>query len=575
MTAARAEAQRRLHLAYTTFVHSGGAPCRLQALGLSDQQVRGTIRELRRLGLDLQTLRGQGHRLRYPLAPLHADALRAQLLPAAGRLLQHLELHFLPDSTRTRLAEPAPAVGACVILAEGQTRGRGRRDNSWYSPLGAGVYLSIGWPWQPQLPAAMLAMLPAVAIMRALQELGIHNAGLKWPNDILLRHGDGRKLGGILTETRTRAPRVVIGIGLNVRLPETGGSPDYADLVDAGWTTPSRSQLIVALLNQLLPMLDDPPAPAALADDWNTCDCMHGRCVTLHDGERTLRGTALGTDAEGQLILRARKRIHKCCHGTLRLSRQAASPAHPTTLLADLGNSRLKWMLYDQGPGPMAVQDCDPAHPLTCFDRAWSTLHPPPTAIRACNVAGPAMAAALCNWAERNWGTTVRYARPQRRFGGMVNGYRDYRRLGIDRWLAMLAAWQHSDGKAALCVIDIGTATTVDVVDPQGHHQGGLILPGPTATRGALLQRLPRLPAPEHPATAGGLGLDTQGAVECGLYYATSGALGRIAEDIRSRYAEVHFYVCGGGAAQAHRLVGGQQAPELILQGLATYFALT
>ena len=120
----------------------------------------------------------------------------------------------------------------------------------------------------------------------------------------------------------------------------------------------------------------------------------------------------------------------------------------------------------------MAVQDCDPAHPLTCFDRAWSTLHPPPTAIRACNVAGPAMAAALCNWAERNWGTTVRYARPQRRFGGMVNGYRDYRRLGIDRWLAMLAAWQHSDGKAALCVIDIGTATTVDVVDPQGPPSG-------------------------------------------------------------------------------------------------------
>ncbi len=575
MTATPAQTLHRLHLAYTTFLHSGDAPCRLQALGLSDQEARGTIRELRRLGLELQALRGQGHRLRYPLAPLHADALRAQLLPAASRLLQHLELHFLPDSTNTRLAVPATAVGACVILAEGQTRGRGRRGDDWYSPLGAGVYLSIGWPRQPELPPAMLAMLPAVAIMRALRELGIQNAGLKWPNDILLRHGDDRKLGGILAEARTRAPRVVIGIGLNVRLPETGGSPDYADLVEAGWAAPSRSQLIVALLNQLLPMLDHPPAPAALADDWNTYDCTQGHDVTLQDGEGSLSGTALGVDAEGQLLLRDQKRIHKCGYGTLRLSRRAA-PAHPATpLLADLGNSRLKWMRYDHGPGPMAVQACDPTHPAACFDRAWSALHPPPSAIHACNVAGPAMADALCNWVKRNWGTPVHYARSQRRFGGIVNGYRDYRRLGIDRWLAMLAAWQHSGGRTALCVIDIGTATTVDVVDPHGYHQGGLILPGPTATRGALLQRLPRLPAPEHPATEGRLGVDTRGAVECGLYYATSGALGRIAEDIRGRYAEVHFYVCGGGAAQADCLVGGQQVPELILQGLATYFALT
>ena len=226
MTAARAEAQRRLHLAYTTFVHSGGAPCRLQALGLSDQQVRGTIRELRRLGLDLQTLRGQGHRLRYPLAPLHADALagRSCYRPLAA-------CYSIWNCTFCR-TPPAP---------DWQSLPRPSVPVSFWQRArpGGGVAGTIaGIPrWVPgstfpsagrgnrSCPAAMLAMLPAVAIMRALQELGIHNAGLKWPNDILLRHGDGRKLGGILTETRTRAPRVVIGIGLNVRLPETGALP--------------------------------------------------------------------------------------------------------------------------------------------------------------------------------------------------------------------------------------------------------------------------------------------------------------------------------------------------------------
>ena len=245
-------------------------------------------------------------------------------------------------------------------------------------------------------------------------------------------------------------------------------------------------------------------------------------------------------------------------------------------LLVDIGNSRLKWALCNRSLYGQCAADYDPAYPEQAFERAWARLHEPPALVCACNVAGPEVAAALCSWCAQRWGVSVEFAGTARRWGKLVNGYRDSARLGVDRWLAMIAAWKQASG--SLCVVDCGTALTVDVVDGSGRHRGGLILPGQGAMHAALLQRLPHLPDPGYPATSAGLGSDTRDAVRYGMYYATVGALARIASDVQARYgAQTRFYACGGGAAQAARHLGRgcRQIPDLVLKGLADYFSLT
>lgn len=244
-------------------------------------------------------------------------------------------------------------------------------------------------------------------------------------------------------------------------------------------------------------------------------------------------------------------------------------------LLIDIGNSRLKWALCDHHLHHQSAADYDQAHPEQGFEQSWERLGEPPTAIHACNVAAPGVAEALRAWCKERWGLPVGFAATERRSGGVVNGYRDPAKLGVDRWLAMIAAWRLA--KDGLCVVDCGTAVTVDVVNSSGRHQGGLILPGREGMQATLRQYLPRLQDAKYLATSAGLGTDTRDAVRYGLYYAVYGALTRIADDVRARYgAHMHFYVCGGGAAQAARCLGRgcRQVPDLVLRGLAYYFSL-
>ena len=104
-----------------------------------------------------------------------------------------------------------------AVVARRQTQGRGRRGRSWSSVPGQGVYLSV--LLRPEIPAAdagLLAILGGVAVVRALEHLGLSELTLKWPNDVLARR---KKIAGILIEPRIGEGRIefaVVGIGINV-----------------------------------------------------------------------------------------------------------------------------------------------------------------------------------------------------------------------------------------------------------------------------------------------------------------------------------------------------------------------
>jgi BirA family biotin operon repressor/biotin-[acetyl-CoA-carboxylase] ligase len=164
-----------------------------------------------------------------------------------------------------------------------------------------------------------------VAVARALRACGVPGVQLKWPNDVLY---DGDKLGGILLEMSGDAAgscRVVIGIGLNVAMPEAA-----ATAIDQTWTDirsitarsrPGRNLLLAELLNELLPLVADFEQQGFIhwRDEWQALDAFAGLPVVLHTGSGQLAGIARGVDQRGALQLETTTGVQSIYGGEISL----------------------------------------------------------------------------------------------------------------------------------------------------------------------------------------------------------------------------------------------------------------
>ena len=234
-----------------------------------------------------------------------------------------LEVHEELASTSDRLLAvtdlPAGRFDAC--LAEFQSAGRGRRGRRWLAPFASGLCLSVNWNFR-DAPAALSALSLAigVAILRALRGQAIHGLALKWPNDIV--HGR-RKLGGILIDMRGEAAGpayVVVGCGINVRLPPGLRAELQAEGIEAAGLSelldspPGRSALAASIVNEISLALEEFGARGlpAFLDEWRDADDLIDQPVRVQQGAETLEGLARGIDADGALLVDAggaRRRI--------------------------------------------------------------------------------------------------------------------------------------------------------------------------------------------------------------------------------------------------------------------------
>ncbi len=238
-------------------------------------------------------------------------------------------------------------------------------------------------------------------------------------------------------------------------------------------------------------------------------------------------------------------------------------------LLVDSGNSRLKWALLDRGmlqPGG----SCAGGAALTADRLAavWGGL-PVPERVWVANVAGAETAAGIRSWSENRWGCAPRFLSARAEGFGVTNGYREPERLGVDRWLALIAARHHYPLPA--CVVDCGTALTLDVVDEDGVHHGGLICPGAALMRRALVQGTADLRLDGEEPVSGLLGDGTVAAVALGVHQALLGFVEHSVRQLGKRWSPLNLILTGGGAS---RLAAGlsvpvQLAPDLVLKGLA------
>lgn len=209
-------------------------------------------------------------------------------------------------------------------------------------------------------------------------------------------------------------------------------------------------------------------------------------------------------------------------------------------LLLDLGNTRLKWQLYEdenhQVSGVCAHGD------MLQQAQIWSQLGIEGVWLAAVGVS--ALAGELAKQLS-GFGFVVHELHSPAQQAGVVNAYAEPANLGVDRWLALLAAHQHIDGAALL--VDAGTAMTLDVLDEQGVHQGGLIVPGLRMMRSSLHSNTQLLPEVEGGTWR--LGASTQAGIAAG----TLGALVSVVESVFSQQAQLNprlsCVITGGDAA--------------------------
>ena len=278
-----------------------------KSLGMSRAAVWKQLQGLQDYGLVLETVRGVGYRLAQPLQLLDQAYLQAHT--------QFSDIHILlvssTTSTNQFLYEAFNTANARVptaMFAEYQTQGRGRRGRAWHSPFGCNLYFSLAWPYTQgvsRLEGVSLAI--GVGICRALKNLGLEDAQLKWPNDVLC---EGKKLAGILVEVGGDVSGdcfIVVGVGLNVNMPEQSDiDQPWIDLQTLNngqaW---DRNRVAVNLLNELLPILSTYTERgfASYQHAWEGLNAYQHQAVKVLIGKREVHGRCLGVTQAGALRL--------------------------------------------------------------------------------------------------------------------------------------------------------------------------------------------------------------------------------------------------------------------------------
>jgi type III pantothenate kinase len=243
-------------------------------------------------------------------------------------------------------------------------------------------------------------------------------------------------------------------------------------------------------------------------------------------------------------------------------------------LLVDVGNTRVKWAWLSGGD---LLEPGAAAHAATAPDELAVRLagRHGVDEVRVGSVAAAVVTARLGDALAGACRAPVRIARTGAAAAGVRNGYLEPRQLGVDRWLAMVAAYARF--RTAVCVVDAGTAWTLDVIEASGQHLGGLIIPGPALMRRSLLGSTGGIGAAAEllpagaPSTAG-LGRDTEAGMRNGAWQAGACLVESCMKAWEARLGRAPVLVLTGGDAPdlgAALAVRAEHRPLLVLEGLA------
>lgn len=298
-------------------------------LNISRTAIWKHIHALQQTGLNIRAHKGRGY-------VLESDVLSEELLQ------QRLNTRLIgrpcivlaeADSTNSEVMRHASenAREGLTIFADKQTAGRGRMRRPWHT-MGQHT-LAMSVLLKPEiLPEHIpqISLLAAVALHDALSSFA-PEVRIKWPNDMLYH---GRKVAGILTEMRAepgRVQAVVVGMGVNIRVPDSGWPEDIKDIATDLTTISGHAHVNVSRMNIAIRILEclescyfawlkDGFAP--VRKQWWQAHAACGKHVRVHDGQCYIEGTAEALDKDGALLLRTHRGLQRIVAGDLELMEQ-------------------------------------------------------------------------------------------------------------------------------------------------------------------------------------------------------------------------------------------------------------
>jgi len=276
-------------------------------LGISRQGLWKHIQELKDSGYEIVAVPHLGYRLESSPDRLFPFEISRNLhTKFIGKKIHYFDYLASTMNLAMQLGMQGAADGE-LILAEAQTKGRGRLGRSWFSPKYKGIYLSL--ILRPKLTPAVspiLTLLSAVSICEAVKNVTGLDAQIKWPNDVFIHN---KKFAGILTEMNAEVDKVnfvVIGIGLNVNNEKKSLVAQATSLKEQLGHPVSRLALLQELLRRMEGnyfLLED-KGNRVIIDKWRNFSSTLGRHVKVYCQNKHIEGCAVDIDQDGALLVR-------------------------------------------------------------------------------------------------------------------------------------------------------------------------------------------------------------------------------------------------------------------------------
>jgi len=286
-----------------------------EKLAVSRAAICKQIKALRKRGYDISSSTKKGYRLTGKPDLMDADRIQNSLKTAwLGNDLRIFD--EVQSTNATALSSVHESPHGTVILAETQIQGKGRLARPWASPPG-GIWMSL--VLKPKIPLSEIGrinMAIGVAICRTISSSFGLQAGIKWPNDILIRD---RKVSGILTEIGAQMDQLdyaVVGIGINANNSKASFPADWraTTLAEELGREIDRCDLIARMLNEMEATIEDMNRPS-IYEEWRSLSLTLNRLVRISSRSGDIEGEVVDLAEDGALLLRQGKDLMRVLAG--------------------------------------------------------------------------------------------------------------------------------------------------------------------------------------------------------------------------------------------------------------------
>ena len=280
------------------------------------------IKALRQKGYKIESYTKRGYRLLEEPDLLSPLAMK-QILKTDifGKRYVYMDTTESTNLEARRLAQQGAEEGT-VVVTEEQAAGRGRLSRGWYSPFGKGLWFSlILRPDFPPVEAPKCTLMAAVALTKAFHKMGLTDAGIKWPNDLLV---NGRKLVGILTEMNAEMDcinYIIIGMGINVNIDKEEMPEEIQNIATSLSQITGKKISRLKLLNKILYYLEhlyiicQEEGFAPILDEWRKYSITLNQHIRVIGTNEVLEGIAVDIDDDGALLVNIDGQIKRVLAG--------------------------------------------------------------------------------------------------------------------------------------------------------------------------------------------------------------------------------------------------------------------